>query len=238
MCIWLFPVGCRITRILLLASATILCMRCIFLLRTHKLAVFAILAIGLIVLVWLCFPGRPGDPSVLKQSYIQSLKQYRGTLYVWGGENRIGIDCSGLVRRGLINANVRTGLLTLNPKLVRTALVLWWNDCSARALRDEYLGFTARLFQAESINSIASTTLLPGDLAVTSDGVHVLAYLGDKTWIEADPSVMKVITVLTPSDNVWFQAPVHIVRWNQLKEGLNIEKAYSRGESEAGVRRQ
>jgi hypothetical protein len=123
-----------------------------------------------------------------------------------------------MVRRGLINANIKTGLSTLNQSLIRAAFVLWWNDCSARALRDEYHGFTTRLFQAKSINSITPATLSPGDLAVTSDGTHVLAYLGDSTWIEADPSVMKVITVLTPSDNMWFNVPVHIMRWNQFKE--------------------
>jgi cell wall-associated NlpC family hydrolase len=193
----------------------------ILLLRRRKVAVFTILAIGLIVLAWLYSSGKQGDPNILRQSYIQSLKQYKGTLYVWGGENRIGIDCSGLVRRGLINANIKTGLLTLNQRLIRHAFVLWWNDCSARSLRDEYRGFTTRLFKTGSINSIDSTTLSPGDLAVTSDGIHVLAYLGDKTWIEADPSVMKVIVVSTPSDNMWFKIPVQVVRWNQLKESPN-----------------
>jgi len=32
-------------------------------------------------------------------------------------------------------------------------------------------------------------TILPGDLAVTESGSHVLAYLGDETWIEAEPNV-------------------------------------------------
>src|SRR3989339_1758729 len=77
-CLCLFPIGYRITRIFLLASAAILFMWGIFLLRRHKLAVFTILVIGLIVLAWLYSSGKPGDPNILKQSYIQSLKQYKG----------------------------------------------------------------------------------------------------------------------------------------------------------------
>jgi cell wall-associated NlpC family hydrolase len=144
--------------------------------------------------------------------------KYEGTRYVWGGENRLGIDCSGLVRKGLINANIRLGLQTLNPRLVRSALDLWWHDCSAKALRDEYRNYTARLSQAQNINDIPPDLVLPGDLAITSDGSHVLAYLGDKTWIEADPNEMKVIAVEIPSDNMWFKTPVYLVRWSQLLE--------------------
>lgn len=215
--LWLFPIGYRSTRVCLLVGMAVLWLWGAFLVRRKRVAAFAILAAGLAVLAWLCLPGRPGDPGVLQRSYVQSLQQYTGTRYVWGGENRSGIDCSGLVRRGFINANLRTGILTLNPQLVRTAFALWWHDCSARALGEEFRGFTTRVAQAESINSVPVATLAPGDLAVTAGGVHVLAYLGDKTWIEADPGVMKVITVGTPAENAWFRVPVQLVRWRELQ---------------------
>ena len=152
---------------------------------------------------------------------VQCLRQYEGARYLWGGESRMGIDCSGLVRNGLINANIKTGFLTCNPQLVRTAVALWWNDCSAQALRDEFRGFTTRLARSQSINSIADGFLEPGDLAVAANGVHVLAFLGGKTWIEADPDAKKVIAVQAPSDNVWLTVPVQLVRWTQLKKTPN-----------------
>lgn len=60
---------------------------------------------------------------------------------------------------------------------------------------------------------------MPGDMAVTSSGVHVLAYLGERTWIEADPNELqgnRVIRVKTPTRNAWFNMPVHIMRWRQF----------------------
>lgn len=48
--------------------------------------------------------------------------------------------------------------------------------------------------------------------------IHVLAYLGGKQWIQAEPGIMRVITLTAPNDNDWLKQPVHIVRWNQMKE--------------------
>jgi len=214
----LFPVGYWASRICLVVSSVALWVWGVVLLRRRGVSALAVFVVGFAAIGWLCVPGRSGDPAVLRQTYVRCLKKYEGTRYVWGGENRLGIDCSGLVRKGLINANIRTGLHTLNPRLVRAALYLWWYDCSAKALRDEYRDYTVRLTQAQSINDIPPCSVLPGDLAITSDGSHVLAYLGGKTWIEADPNEMKVITVGIPSDNMWFKTPVHLVRWSQLLE--------------------
>lgn len=87
-----------------------------------------------------------------------------------------------------------------------------------RALRDGYKGLTTPLFQAQSINAITNSRLAPGDIAVTADGAHVLAYLGDNHWIEADSGPMRTIIVATPTENRWFSVPVHILRWTQLLE--------------------
>ena len=38
-------------------------------------------------------------------------------MYYWGGENKIGIDCSGLIRKSLIVANYKRGLLTLHGEV-------------------------------------------------------------------------------------------------------------------------
>jgi hypothetical protein len=71
---------------------------------------------------------------------------------------------------------------------------------------------------APQINLLDHATFQPGDLAVTDSGIHVLAYLGDQTWIEADPGVEKVILAKSPSqDNAWLSSPVKIVRWKLLQ---------------------
>ena len=100
---------------------------------------------------------------------------------------------------------------------MRAAADLWWHDWSAKALRDSYRGQTRLLFVARSLNGLDTRRLLPGDIAVTSSGVHTLAYLGDKTWIEADPGAWKVVTVHVPTHNAWFNSPVHLMRWTQFE---------------------
>ena len=49
------------------------------------------------------------------------------------------------------------------------------------------------LFRSDSVISSDSSRLRPGDLAVTEDGVHVMAFLGDQRWIEADPDAKRVL---------------------------------------------
>jgi hypothetical protein len=174
---------------------------------------FAILAVLFLVL-----PGKPFREDQLRARYLDSLRGFEGTRYVWGGENGFGIDCSGLVRQGLIHANLREAVTTGNPRLLRDGVSLWWNDCSARSLAEEYRGLTRRLFRAESINQLDETRIQPGDLAVTEDGIHVMAFLERNTWIEADPDEHRVIKVNVPSTNLWFQTAVMVVRWSQLGE--------------------
>ena len=151
---------------------------------------------------------------------MRMLLTYEKVPYVWGGESKRGIDCSGLMRCALIDAEVRRGITSLNPSLVRAGFSLWWNDCSARAMKDEFQGRTHLLFTVDSINQIDSAEIKPGDIAVTSSGVHVLAYVGNKTWIEADPNEgagHQVIEVKTPARNAWFNMPVHVMRWRELE---------------------
>ena len=63
------------------------------------------------------FPGREHDSRTTRE-YVTELLRYEGAKYIWGGENWLGIDCSGLVRSALITANYKLGILTLNPRLV------------------------------------------------------------------------------------------------------------------------
>lgn len=174
------------------------------------------LSIVLSVVIFLALPGNPEAGRNLQSNYLQMLRTYEGSPYVWGGENHLGIDCSGLVREGLIQANLQHGLQTFNPALVRSGLGMWWFDAGADALLQEYRDYTKRLFPASSVNQLDHTKIQPGDLAATADGEHILAYLGDRQWIEADPDLQKVVIEMVPTENHWFDVPIHTLRWKQF----------------------
>jgi hypothetical protein len=168
--------------------------------------------------VFLALPGRKHIfKDELLDAYLQGLRSFEGTPYVWGGENRYGIDCSGLVRRAWAEALLKQGIRHLDSGLLRTAFGIWWHDLSARALRDETRRLTMRTFESPSINATDHTRLTPGDLAATQDGVHIMTYLGEWRWIEADPGAKQVIKVQAPTtQNTWFTTPVVFLRWKQL----------------------
>ncbi len=168
---------------------------------------------GVLVLL----PTRSINTDALRAEYVRSLKSYEDTAYVWGGETRLGIDCSGLIRAGMMDAEIREGLRGPNFVLLRKAASLWWNDFSAKAMSEEYQGRTRRIGESGSLNEVDYTLLQPGDIGVTAGGQHVLAYTGDRTWIMADPKVMKVVSVKAPSDDGWFIQPVTLLRWQILE---------------------
>jgi hypothetical protein len=176
---------------------------------------------ALLVAAVALLPGRPADPERLRAAYLAALRGYSGTPYVWGGETHIGIDCSGLVRGGMIEACLKEGVATANPGLLRAAASLWWHDCSAKALGEEYRGETRRLLDARSLNELDYARLSPGDVAVTAAGVHTLAYLGDRTWIQADPGAYRVVSVRAPAKDGWFVQGVRILRWSRLATPAN-----------------
>jgi len=97
--------------------------------------------------------------------------------------------------------------------MIRQAIALWWNDASAQELLHGFGGRVQVVTQRTTINRVDYSLLQPGDFAVTSDGVHTLAYLGDRSWIEADPGEGRVIVVNVPSENPWFDHHVSILRW-------------------------
>ena len=216
-CLFLYPINTLSIRIGLIGSLLGVLAGCFYFGRRHKVFSAALLTFTLFFAGFLICPGRTPDRKQLRETYVSCLRSYKGTKYIWGGENMFGIDCSGLIRAGLIKASFREGLRTLNPRLIRDSLSLWWHDASAQALGQEYRQQTQQLFTSSSINEMDQNRMTPGDIAVTASGVHVLAYLGDGEWIEADPQFGKVIIVQVPAEkNPWFQEPVKILRWRLL----------------------
>ena len=73
----------------------------------QRIGRLALLVATACALIFVALPGSAGDGTSLRQAYVSSLSKYEGTKYVWGGEGRFGIDCSGLVR-GLCGAGSST----------------------------------------------------------------------------------------------------------------------------------
>jgi hypothetical protein len=214
----LFPVGTTTTRSCGLLALALIWLGLVAGLWKYRGWRWGVPAVSVAAAVFLLLPGRPFSREDLREKYLGCLRRYEGVAYVLGGENALGIDCSGLVRRGLMDALFLEGVRTFNPALVREAISLWWNDTTARGLGEGTGPTVATGVSAREINLLDHDTIPPGDLAVTESGVHVLAYLGDETWIEADPALESVITVKAPSrDNAWLAAPVKIVRWKILQ---------------------
>ena len=66
------------------------------------------------------------------------------------------------------------------------------------------------------VRVINTGVLLPGDLAVVGNGAHVMAYLGDNQWIEADPGKRLVIKLHVSDKNPWLDSKPLVVRWAAL----------------------
>lgn len=209
----LYPVSFGVTRAALVGAVVCFVALSFVLARRRKLVWVPMAVLLVSGVVFVLLPGRPVDEGKLRGVYVGALQRYEGARYLWGGENRLGIDCSGLVRQGYVDAHVMAGLKTLNPALVRRGAAMWWHDCSAMALRDGYRDSTRRLFEAESVRLADHARLKPGDLAVTADGSHVMAYLGDERWIEADPGLAEVVVLSLNDANPWLDRPVVIMRW-------------------------
>ncbi len=178
------------------------------------------LAVVVPLLACVFWPSAKPDSSQLRARYLSALTSYQGTPYVWGGENGRGIDCSGLIRRAMIDALISQGWHDRSPALWREAAFIWWHDCSALAMKSGYSGQIEPLFAAKNLNALDTTRLQGGDLAVTQSGVHVLAFVGGKTWVQADPNLVnggdKVIETAAPSKSGWFGQPMQICRWRNL----------------------
>ena len=159
------------------------------------------------------------DSNELRQDYVRRMTDFAGTKYFWGGESSRGIDCSGLPRRALRDALLAYGVRHFNGGAFRAYLEQWWFDASAQALGEGYRDYTSPLGITGTIHEMDYRDLAPGDLAVTTRGVHVLAYAGDGRWIQADPGFGAVVTLDgRTGDNKWFLVPVTTHRWRLLAQ--------------------
>jgi hypothetical protein len=216
--VWLFPLSTRSTRAAGAALAIVVWFGLILLLWRRRAARWALIGSTLLMAGFVSLPiERHRNLEELRGEYANGLLRYRGSHYYWGGESPRGIDCSGLVRRGLIDGLFLRGVRTGDAGLVRAAFWLWWHDATAQDLGEGAGGMTAPVLETLAIDRLDHSQLSVGDLAVTKSGLHIMAYLGELQWIEADPIVMRVIVVpVSARDNVWLHGPMKIVRWKIL----------------------
>ncbi len=117
----------------------------------------------------------------------------------------------------IADALLAYGIRHFNSGALRMFARHWWSDASAKALAQGHRNYTMPLEPHGTIQHMDDSGLLPGDLAVTSSGVHILAYLGDGQWIQADPGIGAVAILHGHSDsNRWFEVPVSTYRWPVL----------------------
>lgn len=171
--------------------------------------VIVLVALVFMVIQWMVL----SSPMELRAVYQQMLLSYDQTPYVWGGESHRGIDCSGLVRRGLIDALRQVGIKHLRLDLLWQSYALSLIDFHARDIMTNTRHFTF-IKRIENLNQASLTELQPGDLAVLASGTHVMVYLGHNDWIEANGTEDKVIRVRLPEKKLQhFSKPVFIYRW-------------------------
>ena len=214
---WLRPVSDFHTRAFGALLAAVIWISLIALTWRHRGVRIALLVITAAGAIFALLPGRKNrDVAALRVADAVALRRYMGARYYWGGESPKGIDCSGLIRLGMIDALFLRGIASADPGMVRDSVWIWWHDCSAADFGSGH-GFASRIFEAPSLNTVDYSKMELGDLAVTWSGNHILAYTGSNSWIEADIEEGKVIAVTAPSKNEWFQGRMRIVRWNILR---------------------
>jgi cell wall-associated NlpC family hydrolase len=177
----------------------------------------AVLCLPLLAMLPFAMPGRELDRARLTERYLSSMRGFEGTRYVWGGEGRRGLDCSGLPRRGLRDALLGEALRG-NGRAARMWLEQWWYDTSAKAMAEGYRGFTCPAGITGPLWKLDPAGIQPGDLAVTEDGRHVMIHLGGGDWIQSDPGAGQVIIARPDqSDNPWLRSDVSLHRWTAFE---------------------
>lgn len=216
---WLNPINSGTDRLVLLACVGCVWLGFLLLSWRHKWLKLVMLGLPVLAALLLALPGRKINAAELRTDYVKRMTSLERTEYVWGGENFLGIDCSGLPRKALRDALLAYGLKHLNGRALRASMEQWWHDASAKALSEGYRSYALPIENGGKIREMDFSNLLPGDLAITSNGVHVLAYVGGGKWIQADPGIGAVATLDGHTDdNGWFDVGVRCFRWRLLEE--------------------
>ncbi len=180
-----------------------------------KLLYPTILILGMGIL-WSTLANKPPNEEDLRGYYLKQLKSFKGARYVGGGETHIGIDSSGLARAALWQGMLKEGVKEFNPYLLGPRLwKFWWRDMSASDILSRKYGYTEFICNVDKLAGYNHSRLNRGDLAIAGGGMHVLIYIGDSQWIEANPDDGKVVINKAAADSKrqYFNMKVTIMRW-------------------------
>ena len=216
--LWYFPYVDFPIRVSTWAAILIAMAGAVFFAWKNRVLRWLLLVVYSAVALFLVWPSnRHVDHTALRADYCSALRTYLGTPYVWGGQGCLGIDCSGLVQKGMMDALAKQAVAGFDPSLLRRSLSLYWHRTTAKVIGEGFAGRTVQVTTCPTLNTLDYSLVQPGDMAVTSGGDHVMAYLGDRTWIAADPGAGKVKTFTIPEKNdAYFFTPMLIVRWKVL----------------------
>ncbi len=215
------PVTTKLHRLVILCALVGVWLGPPLLLWKKKAVRIVLLVAPVFAIVPFLLPAKEIDRSELREDFVKRMISYEGTAYHWGGESGRGIDCSGLPRKAMRESLFSGGIRNFNGGSLRLFLKHWWNDASAKALAEGHLNLTIATGGSGTIATMDYVDLLPGDLVVTEDRRHILAFLGGEEWIQADPGAGKVtVENGRTSGNGWFGVPVTVHRWRVLERGL------------------
>jgi hypothetical protein len=216
--LWYSPYVDFPIRVLTVTVASLIIVGSIILAWRRRFLRWIVLVIFGLFALFIVMPSQSRDNSTeIRGRYCEALDSYQGCRYQWGGVGYFGIDCSGFVQKSLEDALVAQGIRTHNPALLRESAWIYWYRTTAKVLGEGDAGRTYTVTTCPNLNALDYSLLMPGDLAVTTTGEHVMAYLGDKVWIAADPTEGKVTRFNIPElKNPYFSVPMRIVRWKIL----------------------
>jgi Zn-dependent protease with chaperone function len=98
----IYPVGYGIIRLGIVVSVILIYLGILYLVWHRRFLKYSWIALAIAFCVVIISPGRPSDAIALRDRYVRKLIEYDRVVYVYGGENEFGIDCSGLVREARV----------------------------------------------------------------------------------------------------------------------------------------
>lgn len=227
---FIYPVNVGLKRLAVIIFGVLSLLSLFILIQKRKKLRIAYVSVLVIIAIIMMLNGKKISPDEMRSEYINVLKSYEGTRYVWGGEGRLGVDCSGLIRKALIDTNIKLGLENLSQQYIRRGIYLWFNDFSAQAVRDGYKHLAIKVCDVENLRIADYSKINQGDVAVTESGAHIIAYIGNRKWIEADPYEKKVIVInANDINNILVNSKFRVLRLSELDNGdpINYKIVYN-----------